>query len=191
MMSCMSNIQVVKHRPFLTPIWMTIGTAALAFVAAVFLVWVWGTADSTTVIVIRHAEKESVEGDPKLTDAGRSRAALLASMLGDASRPGHLGAIYVTDTARTQLTAAPLAKSLGLVPVVMKYDAVEAVARRALHEQSGGRALIVGHSDTVPRIVEELSGSKQVAAIADDDFGEMYIVTVPRIGRTNVLRLRY
>ena len=188
----MSHIRVVQHRPFLTPIWMTIGTALLGFLAAVFLVWVWGTADSTTLIVIRHAEKEAVEGDPKLTEAGQARAALLASMFGDSSRPGHLGAIYVTDTARSQLTAAPLAKRLGLSPTIMKYDDVEAVARRALHEQSGGRALIVAHSDTVPLIVEELSGSKHGrAAIADDDFGEMYIVTVPRIGRTNVLRLHY
>ena len=75
----------LQHRPFMTPIWLSAIGAFLALSFAVFAVWIWGTANSTTVIVIRHAEKESSGAvDPPLSAAGEARAALLASMFGDA-----------------------------------------------------------------------------------------------------------
>ena len=50
----------VQHRPFMTPVWL-FGTAGfLAVAVAIFAVWMWGTANATTVIVIRHAEKEKL-----------------------------------------------------------------------------------------------------------------------------------
>jgi len=51
--------------------------------------------------------------------------------------------------------------------------------------------LIVGHTDTVPRIVAELSGNPRIPDMGDQEYGTMYIVTVPRIGRANLLRLHY
>ena len=182
-----------QRRPFLTPIWLTALAVLLGLSLAVFAAWVWGTAGSTTVIVIRHAEKDlSVSAtDPPLTPAGEARAALLANMFGDAQRLGHLDAIYVSPALRNRLTAAPLAARLGLAATVAPADDPRGLARRALREHSGGRVLIIGHSDTVPQIVAALSGKSKIPEIEDREYGTMYIVSVPRIGDANLLRLNY
>ena len=182
-----------QRRPFLTPIWVTATAAVIVLGFAVFAAWVWGTAGSTTVIVVRHAEKDlSVSvTDPPLSAAGEARAALLARMFGDAKVLGHVDAIYVSPALRNRLTAAPLAARLGISPTVAPTDDTRGLARRALHEHAGGRVLIVGHSDTVPRLVAALSGEPKIPEIGDQEYGTMYIVSVPRIGHANLLRLNY
>jgi broad specificity phosphatase PhoE len=159
----------------------------------IFGVWAWGTAGSTTVIVIRHAEKDvNVNpADPPLNPAGEARAALLAQMFGDAKALGHVEAIYVSPALRNRLTAAPLAARLGIGETVAPADDPESLARRVLHEHGGRRVLIVGHADTVPQIVAALSANSKIPEIGAEEYGTMYIVAVPRIGRANVLRLRY
>jgi broad specificity phosphatase PhoE len=182
----------LQRRPFLTPIWLTVIGAVLAVGLLGFSAWVWATAPSTTVVVIRHAEKV-LDGspDPKLDPAGEARAELLARMFGDSHSIGCVSAIYVSPTQRNRLTAAPLAARLGLTPVVLDSVDSKGLAHRVLREHVGGRILVVGHRDTVPDIVEALSGIKQVPPIGEDEYGTMYIVSVPRIGRANVLRVTY
>jgi broad specificity phosphatase PhoE len=182
-----------QRRPFLTPIWLTALAVFMAFSLMVFAAWVWGTAGSTTVIVIRHAETESGVGmaDPPLSPAGEARAALLARMFGDAKAVGHVDAIYASPALRDRLTAAPLAERLRLTAAVAPADDPRGLARRALREHAGGRVLIVGHSDTVPKIVAALSHNPRIPQIGDQEYDTMYVVTVPRIGHANLLRLNY
>jgi len=182
-----------QRRPFLTPIWLTALAAVMVLGFAVFAAWVWGTAGSTTVIVIRHGEKDlSVSvTDPPLSPAGEARAVLLARMFGDANGIGRVDAIYVSPALRNRLTAAPLAERLGISATVAPADDPQGLARRALREHSGGRVLIVGHSDTMPRIVAALSGNPKIPEIGDQEYGTMYIIAVPRIGNPNLLRLNY
>ena len=71
-----------------------------------------------------------------------------------------------------------------------KIDSHE-LARRVLRENRGGRALIVGHSNTVPEIVAALSRAQNVPPIGEEEFDTVYVVTVPTIGRVSVLRLKY
>jgi broad specificity phosphatase PhoE len=184
-----------QRRPFLTPIWLTaiaaIGSVVVLGFAA-YTVWAWATAGSTTIIVIRHAEKDvSVSTDPPLSPAGEARAALLARMFGDGKVLGHLDAIYVSPTLRNRLTVAPLAASLGISATVAPSDDAHGLARLVLQDHGGGRVLIVGHADTVPQIVAALSGYDKIPELAADEYGTMYIVTVPRIGHANLLRLNY
>lgn len=182
----------LQHRPFLTPIWLSAIGAFVALSLAVFAVWNWGTANSTTVIVIRHAEKESSGAvDPPLSAAGEARAARLAGMFGVSQGPGRLDAIYVSATVRSRSTAAPLAARLGLTPTVASADDAQGLAKRALREHSGGRVLVIGHANTVPKIVAALSGRNDIPEMDEHDFGIMYVVTVPRIGHANVLQLNY
>jgi phosphohistidine phosphatase SixA len=185
----------LQHKPFLIPIWLTAIGAIAAFAVfcfAVVTVWVWFTASSTTIVVIRHAEKDSVSvPDPALSAAGEARAALLARMFGDAQGPGHLDAIYVSDTQRSRQTAAPLAARLRLAPIVDGGDDPKELTRRALRENAGKRVMIIGHVNTIPEIVAILSGRSDIPKVDEQDFGSMYVVTVPRVGHPNLVRLKY
>ncbi len=181
----------LQHRPFLTPLWLLALAALTSAVVLGFAAWVVATADSTTIVVVRHAEKvEDAGADPPLTAAGEARAALLASMFGDARQPGHVDAIYVSPALRNRLTAAPLAARLALTPTVAPADDPRALVRRVLREHPGGRILVVGHGDTVPEIVAALTG-QSIPPVGKEEYGTMYIVTVPRIGHANFLRLNY
>lgn len=179
-----------RRRPFLAPLAL-LAFAGILVLAAAFAYWNFAT--TTTLVLIRHAEKQIGSiSDAPLSPPGEVRAARLAQMFGDAAKLGRLQKIYVTDTRRTQQTAAGLAQRLALTPEVVegKVDA-KAFARRLLRENRGGRALIVGHSNTVPEIVAALTGETGVPAIGDDEFDVMYVVTVPTIGRASVLQIKY
>jgi broad specificity phosphatase PhoE len=180
----------LRRTPFLTPIWLTVLGALLAFTGFAFALWVWGTADATTVVVIRHAERELTGDDPPLTPSGEARAELLSRMFGDGRVVGHIDGIYTLPTVRSRMTAAPLAARLGILPVVAQ-DEPSGLAHRIIRDHAGGRVLVVGRSDTVPEIVAALTHLSPVPKIAADEYGTMYIVSVPRIGRANVLRLTY
>jgi broad specificity phosphatase PhoE len=179
-----------RRRPFLAPLWL-LALAGIVFLISAF--WYWNSATTTTVVLIRHAEKQvGAISDAPLSPPGEVRAARLAQMFGDASTFGRVQKIYVTDTRRTQQTAAGVAQRLGLTPeiVTAKTDSTE-LARRVLRENRGGRALVVGHSNTVPEIVAALSDDQGVPAIGEEEFDTLYVVTVPSIGRASVLRLKY
>jgi broad specificity phosphatase PhoE len=185
----------LHRRPFLAPIGL-VALAALAWVAAalvlVGLAWFFATARATTVVVVRHAEKV-MDGspDPALTDEGQARAALLGRLFGDRSPKEHIDAIYVSPALRNRLTAAPLAAQLGLAPETASEDDPRGFARRVLHEHRGDRILVVGDADTLPALVEALSGAKDIPPIGAADYGTMYVIGVPRVGRANVLRVAY
>src|SRR5580704_15634861 len=192
MKSAHANLQ---RGPFLIPIWLTgIGAIAAIGVAifAVFALWVWLTANSTVVIVIRHAEKLSVSApDPELSEAGQASAALLVRMFGETQGTGRLDAIYTSSALRNRMTAAPLAARLGIVPIVAPSDDPKGLARRIVRENSGKRVMVIGHTNTVPEIVAALSGRSDIPQIDEKEYSNMYIVTVPRIGHPNLLRLSY
>jgi len=188
----MTNPARLQRRPFLTPLWLFALTVMAGAAVLMLVAWSLVTADSTTIIVVRHAEKVQGDGaDPPLSAAGQARAELLARMFGDARLPGHIDAIYVSPALRSRLTAAPLAGRLGLTPTIAAADDPRALARGVLQEHPGGRVLVVGHLDTVPAVVAALSGAKNIPPIGAEEYGTMYIVTVPRIGQANVLHLNY
>jgi broad specificity phosphatase PhoE len=179
-----------RRRPFLAPLWL-LGFAGIAVLVAAFAYW--NAATSTTIVLVRHAEKQiGAISDAPLSPPGEVRAARLAQMFGDTTAFGRIQKIYVTDTRRTQQTAAGVAQRLGLTPVIVegKGDPRE-FARRVLKENRGGHVLVVGHSNTVPEIVAALSGKEDVPPIGDEEFDTLYVVTVPTIGRASVLRIKY
>jgi broad specificity phosphatase PhoE len=180
---------VTRHRrPFLAPFWV-MWLLFFALVAAAFVSY--RSATTTTIVLVRHAEKVmgTIE-DPPLTADGVRRADRLAQMFGEVKAGNGLDAIYVSDTKRAQQTAAPLASRLGMKVNGYPAGDVDGTVRKLLREHRGGRALIVGHSNTVPAMVQKLSG-QSVPAIPDEEYDDVYVVTVPSLGRANVLRLKY
>lgn len=175
----------LRRRPFLAPVWL----AALAGVLLLALaVWLLSAASTTTVFVMRHAEKATVPGDdPPLSPAGENRALALAEQFGRAPKGLGLDCIIVSEFKRTQDTVRPLANRLGIPVIVVPAEQGATAARRALSEYRGGRVLIVGHSNTVPALIEELSG-REVPAMSEAEYGVVYVVAVPRFSRPAVTR---
>jgi broad specificity phosphatase PhoE len=190
------NFPALKRQPFFSPVWLTGLVTLTAFVVLAAATWFLSSAQATTVILVRHAEKDpSVAADPALTAVGRARAEQLAQLFGSVAPPGKITAILSSPALRCRLTAAPLAAELGITPLIVPAaadpDAASVLARRLLHDYRGGRVLLVSHSDTIPAIVAALSGKNDVPPIADAEYGTIYIVTVPRLGAPNLLRLHY
>lgn len=107
------------------------------------------------VLMVRHAEKaDDGTQDPPLTEQGRERAACLAALL-DGFAPTHL---FATTYQRTRTTLEPLAAATGVSPTFI--DAKDDAAwQRALRElPPGSRAVVVGHSNTLPAWVAALGG---------------------------------
>ncbi|MEP7002333.1 MAG: phosphoglycerate mutase family protein [bacterium] len=148
-----------------------------------------GTAvGSTTIIVVRHAEKAAEPAaDPPLTTAGATRADALTAFVRDAG----VRAVISTQYARTRLTASPAATALGLpVETLDARLTPRATADSLLAKHRGHTVLVVGHSNTVPAIVEAL-GAPRPADICDAGYDNAYVVTVPVSGAATVVRLHY
>ena len=181
----------LQHRPFLAPLALLALTVMSGVLILIVASWVLVTDNSTTVIVVRHAEKATEGTDPPLTAEGEARAEMLARMFGDKRLKDHVDAIYVSPALRNRQTAEPLAARLGVTPTVASKADPSRLARRMLHEHPGARILVVGHVDTVPAIVAALSGVRDLPSIGASEYGTMYIVTVPRIGRASILSMSY
>jgi broad specificity phosphatase PhoE len=126
-----------------------------------------GAAD--TVYVMRHLQKGQGD-DPSLTPQGASGAAEVAALLARAP----IAAVFATATRRAQETGGPLAAKRGLV--VTTYDPREPQKLAAAVARTSGAVLVVGHSNTVPELVA-LFGGERPAALGDDDYGTIYVVT--------------
>jgi phosphohistidine phosphatase SixA len=140
-----------------------------------------GPARLSQVFVMRHLQAESGE-DPGLTEAGRRDSHLLAKWFKKSDRPG---AIFVTHFRRSRETAAPLAAGLRIRPIV--YDPSNNDALIDAVKANGGNVLIVGHSNTVPDIVERLGGARP-GHIQHHEHGDIWRVSA-RGGEVRKLRL--
>jgi broad specificity phosphatase PhoE len=182
-----------RRRTFLAPLWAMWLLAVGIFAILVAVGSSWHSATTTTIVLVRHAEKElGAISDAPLSSEGERRADRLAQMFGDPQEFGRIRKIYVTNTRRTQQTALRLSQRIGLNSEVVdaKTDSKE-LAKRVLKENRGARALIVGHSNTVPEIVQALSGVKTVPPMGEDEYDTLYVVTVPSFGPATVLRMKY
>jgi broad specificity phosphatase PhoE len=169
-----------------------------ALLVAAVLLWPGIASAQQTIIIVRHAERQSGEGDDSLSDAGRQRAERLAGVLRDAG----VTHIFVSDLRRTLETAQPLAKVRNISP---SRIAIPRQGRRNVSAaELQGRAtllaisklprtavvLVIGHSNTVPMFLTRL-GHGPTVTIADNEFDNVFVVT-PRATRAPaVVRMRF
>ncbi len=159
---------------------------------AIGLAWFFESQATTTMIFVRHAEKAATPADdPPLSAAGDQRAAELARQLVDADVVAGIDAIYSTPFRRTIETVQPTADALDLDVNLYAPDDNEAVLSEILKAHKGKIILVVGHSNTVPGLIADLGASKNVPAIAEYEYDNMYLVSIPWFGKTKTIRVRY
>lgn len=145
--------------------------------------------EPTVVVLVRHAEKAASGGqDPELSEAGTARAGALAAALADAG----VDAVVTTQLRRTQLTAQPLMRELGLAHEVVATGGADhpgAVAD-AVRRHAGQTVLVVGHSNTVPAIVTAL-GAPPMGELCDHEYSMLFVVVLRPGEAPTLVRSRY
>jgi len=168
---------------------LNLSRAVCRLVVTGLLPWACVVAAEPTraVILVRHAERAG-GNDPSvgINEAGRCRATVLAGMLSDAK----VRSIYTSEIARTQQTAEPLAQKLSIKPEVVPAKDIDALVAKLRARTEGGTVLVVGHSNTIPAIVERLSGETE-PAIGEGEYDRMFVVTLVGPNQASVLMVRY
>ena len=141
-----------------------------------------------TVIVVRHAEKiiDPNNPDVDLSPAGQARAQEIVRVFAGAG----INAIYATQYKRTQQTVQPLSDKLGVPVTIMNSKNTGDLVAQIRAQHSGQTIFIAGHNNTVPEIVAALGGPP-FPAIPETEFDNVYVVTVYRVGKARVVKLKY
>ena len=161
-------------------IWLLVVMLPIIFFG---LTLVEASAQTTTIYLVRHAEKAGSGDAPLLDPEGFERAEALAHTLQDAE----LTAIFTSALLRTQQTAKPTADATCLHAeekcIIPQIEGWKTIVDKILADHSNridGRVLIVGHSDTVDKIIEGLL--KGVPNVADfpelnsDQFDRLFVI---------------
>ncbi|MEQ8471064.1 MAG: phosphoglycerate mutase family protein [Marinoscillum sp.] len=143
--------------------------------------------EATTFILMRHAEKvaDGTE-DPVLTPEGEARAERLKNMLASQD----VKAIFSTPYKRTKLTVEPLAEHKSLD--IQEYQPfTKGFISELLEKHTGGTVVISGHSNTIPLMVNELIGADKFEQLTEDDYNDLFIVTVMKAGEGKEVVINY
>jgi phosphohistidine phosphatase SixA len=168
--------------------WAFAAQLAVAATLAVALLATFAAAPGAAqevVYVVRHAEKIADVDDPPLSEQGLTRARMLREFFIDAG----LTAVYATDLRRTMETGAMVAEPLGFEVTPVQPDSLGGQVARVQREQPYGRVLIVGHSNTVPKVLEEYGYPNEIT-IDDDEYDHLFIIVPAAEDPPLVLRQR-
>lgn len=176
-------------------------TRARILIAAALLVGsaAWPASAQSVVFVVRHAERADagrrgaamrpgssmsrLPADPPLSSAGHARAVKLAALL----RSERIRTIFATEFKRTQQTAAPTANEDHLTIETLPAKDVSGLLAKL--RDARGPVLVVGHGDTVPKILEGLG--VEAVTIGDNEYDNLFVVVRPATGKPMLVRLRY
>jgi broad specificity phosphatase PhoE len=167
--------------------------AVLIFLMVAFsLAWFFESQATTTVILTRYADRDGSQGDnPGLSPAGQARAEELARVLADVDVVAGVDAIFATQYRYTQETVDALAHRLHLPVQVVDVNDVKGLLKRILKDYKGKVVLVVTHTEPLPVLIRELHGSKKVPDLGENEYDNLYIVSIPWYGKVKTLRLKY
>ena len=156
------------------------------------LIWIglaWPRVEAQPVkivYVVRHAEKAAQEADPELSPAGRIRALALSHLLERARIIG----LFATHYRRTRQTLGPLSVAHGVPIEAIGAGEVEELIGRIRATVGPGSMVVAGHSNTVPEIVERLSGAR-IEAIDETHYDGLFQVRLSEGADGELVQLKY
>jgi D-alanyl-D-alanine carboxypeptidase len=127
---------------------------------------------TTTLYFVRHAEKaDDGTRNPGLTEEGMARAEKLAKLMGSKN----IHAVYSSPYKRTILTGEPLAKQIE--KELMTYNPMDATSIFEIIAKNEGKSLlIVGHSNTVPAMLNLLGRNQEYEIIPEEEYASLFKV---------------
>lgn len=142
----------------------------------------------TVFYLVRHAEKDTAGGsNADLNPIGRGRANALVDMF----KRTRIQKVYSTDVPRTKSTAKPLAKFKRRPVELYNAKKQKEFLESVLAEGMGKKIFIVGHSNTVPQLVNILRGGTEEKDLPDSEYSRMYIVSVKKLGDAKVQIIQF
>jgi 2,3-bisphosphoglycerate-dependent phosphoglycerate mutase len=130
-------------------------------------------AQTTTYILLRHAERDTMRTDPPLTKEGEQRAQKLLEILKEYTPD----IVYSTNYSRTRSTVMPLAKKFN--KEIQLYDPRKLADFAAqLADQKGKTIVVAGHSNSSPALANLLLKEKTYADLDETVYNQFWIITV-------------
>lgn len=129
--------------------------------------------ETTTYFLIRHAEKDLTDPknpNPDLTETGVERSVKWEKVLSHID----FDAVYSTDFIRTRKTATPIAEREKLSLTI--YDHKNLDYAKFIQETRGKTVLIVGHSNSTPKFVNQLIGEERFKEMDENQYGMLFMV---------------
>lgn len=131
--------------------------------------------NTTKYILVRHAEKDSSNPsnkNPDLTPEGIDRAKNLATLF----KGTKIDFVFSTDLKRTLHTVTPIAKNKKLeiityIPFKLYTDAFK-------KKTESKTTIIVGHSNTIPDLVNKIIGKQKYPNIHENEYDNLYMITI-------------
>lgn len=168
------------------------GAVAAFMVLALGIAFFFESQATTTVILVRNADVASGLGDDLgLSPVGEIRAEELSRVLADVDVIQGPDAILVGGGRALRETAEPLARHLNLPVQEVDTSSLTRLAKRIIKDYKGQIVVLVAQPANIPVLITRFQGSKKVPELADGEYDNLYIVSIPWYGKVKTLRLRY
>jgi phosphohistidine phosphatase SixA len=131
------------------------------------------SCSTTTIYLVRHAEKVDESDSTNLSTVGKARALALADTLDNKG----ISRILVTPYRRTRQTAESLAQRLN-IPIATYPAAPVSAGVEEIRRSRGKTILVVGHSNTVLELVQGLGATPTLTRINGTDFDNLFRVRI-------------
>ncbi|WP_051285081.1 SixA phosphatase family protein [Aequorivita capsosiphonis] len=128
-----------------------------------------------TYYLIRHAEKDRADPknqDPSLNSAGMERTKVWTAYF----EPIKLDEIFETKYIRTKQTVSLIAEQKMITPKL--YNPNTIYSEEFLKKTNGKKVLIVGHSNTIPYLANNLINEEKFTEMDDKDNATLFKVTI-------------
>jgi hypothetical protein len=144
--------------------------------------------NATLFFAVRHAEKNTAQSDEiaDLLPEGWGRAVAMTQILRETS----VNRVFSTASPRCKSTATPMRQGKHLTLEIYTKEAQNTVLNQ-LVSQKGQRVFWVGHSNTIPKMLNYLTNSSDYQDIPSDDYSRLYIVSATGIGRARVILVEF
>ncbi len=137
--------------------------------------WIQVTFGQNTITqyyFIRHAEKVDSSKNPDLSEKGLEKAQQWKTLFSKIN----FDAVYSTDFNRTLQTIQPIVADNNQLLKIYNPKMIDIEAFKK--ETHGKTILIVGHSNTIPNMVNQIIKENKYTNIEENQFGNLYIVTL-------------
>jgi 2,3-bisphosphoglycerate-dependent phosphoglycerate mutase len=154
-----------------------------------FVIPHYNDSSYTILFCVRHAEKV-LDGskNPPLTPEGEARAARLGALFSKT----RIDRIGTSNTKRNlQTTEAVKAVADETALEVFAPELVYEWVQDLLITNPGQHVLYVGHSNTIPELLNRLTAGAGYSDIPDHDYGRLYVVATRGLGESEVWEFRY